>query len=81
MLAIDYQHFPAGSKYYWYVLTGGTDNGNFSGKVYVNGMGPTTATGGPLGYASLKAYTAALKGTIKVIVPALSVVYLVAEKK
>ena len=81
VLAIDYQHFPAGSKYYWYVLTGGTDNGNFSGKVYVNGMGPTTATGGPLGYASLKAYTAALKGTIKVIVPALSVVYLVAEKK
>jgi len=81
VLAIDYQHFPAGSRYYWYVLTGGTDNGNFSGQVYVNGTGPSTATGGPANYATLKSYTAPLKGTLKVVVPALSVVYLVAEKK
>jgi hypothetical protein len=81
IVSIDFQHFPAGSKYYWYVLTGGTDNGNFSGQVYVNGTGPSTATGGPLTYATLKSYSATLNGTIKVSVPPLSVVYLVADKK
>ncbi len=81
VVSVDFQHFPAGSKYYWYVLTGGTDNGNFSGQVFVNGTGPATPTGGPLGYATLKAYSAPLNGTIKVNVPPLSVVYLVAEKK
>ena len=80
-LTIDFQHFPAGSKYYWYTLTGGTDNGNFSGQVYVNGTGPSTSTGGPLTYASLNAYSAALSGTIKMTVPPLSVIYLVADKK
>ena len=81
IVSIDFQHFPAGSKYYWYVLTGGTDNGNFSGQVYVNGTGPSAATGGPLGYATIKSYSAALTGTIKITVPPLSVVYLVADKK
>ncbi|HLK27106.1 MAG TPA: hypothetical protein VKT28_00890 [Puia sp.] len=81
IVSIDFQHFPAGSKYYWYVLTGGTDNGSFSGQVYVNGTGPTSPTGGPLGYSTLNAYSAPLSGTIKVSVPAMSVVYLVAEKK
>ncbi len=81
ILTIDFQHYPAGSKYYWYVLTGGTDNGSFSGQVYVNGTGPSTATGGPLTYASIKAYSAPLTGTIKLTIPALSVIYLVADKK
>ena len=81
VLTIDFQHFPAGSKYYWYVLTGGTDNPPFSGQVYVNGTGPSTATGGPLGYSAIKAYSASLSGTIKLTVPPLSVIYLVADKK
>lgn len=81
VVSIDIQHFPAGKKYYWYTLTGGSDNGNFSGQVFVNGKGPSTPTGGPLTYATLKANTANLSGTIKVSVPALSVVYLVADKK
>jgi hypothetical protein len=81
IVSVDFQHFPAGSKYYWYVLTGGTDNGNFSSQVYVNGTGPSSATGGPLGYATLKAYSAALSGTIKITVPPLSVVFLMADKK
>jgi hypothetical protein len=79
VLAIDFRHFPAGSTYCWYVLTGGTDNGDFSGRVYVNGNAPTNATGGPLDYATLKAYAAPLKGTIKIKVPPLSVIYLVAD--
>ena len=81
VVSIDFQHFPAGSKYYWYILTGGTDNPPFSGQVYVNGTGPSTATGGPLTYSTLKAYSAVLNGTIRISVPPLSVIYLVADKK
>ena len=81
VVSVDFQHFPAGSKYYWYVLTGGTDNGEFSGQVLVNGTGPSTPTGGPLNYATVKAYSAPLNGTIKISVPPRSVVYLSADKK
>ena len=81
IVSIDFQHFPAGSKYYWYILTGGTDNAPFSGQVFVNGEGPSTATGGPLDYSTIKAYSAPLNGTIKIALPPLSVVYLVADKK
>lgn len=83
VVSIDIQHFPAGSKYYWYVLTGGSDNAGFSSQVYVNGTGPTALTvpGGPLNYATIKPFSAPLKGTIKVAVPPMSVVYLVADKK
>jgi hypothetical protein len=80
VVSIDFQHFRAGTKYYWYVLTGGSDNGSFSGQVYVNGKGPATPTGGPLDYATIPAYSAPLSGSIKITVPALSVIYLVAEK-
>jgi hypothetical protein len=80
-VAVNFQHWPAGAKYYWYTLTGGTDNGSFSGQVYVNGAGPSTATGGPLTYSSIKAYSATLSGAINVSVPAHSVVYLMADKK
>ena len=81
IVAVDFQHFPAGSHYYWYTLTGGKDNAPFSSQVLVNGNGPSTPTGGPLDYASQKAYSLPLKGTIKISVPAYSVVYLVADKK
>ncbi|MDO6432529.1 alpha-L-arabinofuranosidase [Flavitalea sp. BT771] len=80
VVSVDFQHFPAGSKYYWYALTGGTD-APFSGAVYVNGKGPASATGGPLEYATIKPYSAPLTGSIKVSVPAMSVIYLVADKK
>ena len=80
-VAVNFKHWPAGANYYWYMLTGGTDNGSFSGQVYVNGTGPSTATGGPLTYAGLPAYKAQLSGTIKLFVPAHSVVYLMADKK
>jgi len=81
VVAIDFRHFPAGSKYHWYVLTGGTDNAPFSSQVFVNGTGPSTPTGGPSNYSTIQPYGGTLNGTIKVAVPAMSVVYLVADKK
>ena len=70
-----------GSRYYYYVLTGGTDNGEFSRKVFVNGKGPTELSGGPANeYTSIKAYSASTAGGIKFNLPARSVVYLVIDK-
>jgi len=75
------QNFTAGSRFYWYTLTGGTDNGEFSRKVFVNGYGPTEATGGPATtYATLKAYSATTNNGVKLTMPARSVVYLVMDK-
>lgn len=69
-----------GARFYWYTLTGGTDNGEFSQKVYVNGHGPTELTGGPSGeYTTLKAYSATTQNGIHVDMPARSVVYLVID--
>jgi hypothetical protein len=81
IVAINFVHWPAGARYYWYTLTGGSDNGDFSGQVYVNGTGPATPTGGPLNYSTLNAWSAPLTGTINLAVPARSVVYLMTDKK
>ena len=70
-----------GNRFYWYTLTGGTDNGEFSGKVFVNGIGPAEASGGPATeYTTIKPYSALTQNGIKVVMPARSVVYLVVGK-
>jgi len=81
VLSIDFQHFPAGANYHYMVLTGGTDNSPFSSQVYVNGTGPATPTGGPLNYSTIKTYSAPLNGTIRLSVPAMTVIYLIADGK
>ncbi|HKP33045.1 MAG TPA: hypothetical protein VJT83_09965, partial [Chitinophagaceae bacterium] len=71
----------AGSRFYWYTLTGGSDNGEFSRKVFVNGKGPTEISGGPaLEYSTLKPNSASTTGGIKVNMPARSVAYIVIGK-
>jgi hypothetical protein len=72
---------PAGNRFYFYTLRGGTDNGEFSRKVFVNGIGPDGISGGPSNYTSLKAYSAETKNGIKVVLPARSVVYLAIDEK
>lgn len=74
-------NFLKGSRFYWYTLTGGTDNGEFSRKVYVNGQGPAGAAGGPDNYLSIQPSAAAVSGGIKVSVPARSAVFMVVDKK
>jgi len=71
----------AGNRFYFYTLTGGTDNGEFSRKVFVNGIGPDGISGGPSNYTSLKAYSAETKNGIKGVLPARSVVYLAIDEK
>ncbi|HXS57394.1 MAG TPA: hypothetical protein VN726_14785 [Hanamia sp.] len=70
-----------GNRFYFYRLTGGTDNGDFSRKVFVNGKGPDGISGGPSSYATLNAYSAEAINGVKVALPARSVVYLVIDKK
>lgn len=70
----------AGARFYWYTLTGGTDNGEFSLQVFVNGRGPSESTGGPAAeYTSIKAYSAPTQNGIRVAMPPRSVVYLVID--
>lgn len=61
---------------YKYVLTGGTDNGVFSRKVYVNGNGPSNDGGGPDNYATLNALATSISGDTKIELLPLSVIYL-----
>lgn len=74
-------NFTPGDRFYWYTLTGGTDNGGFSRKVFINGAGPSELSGGPSSYTSLKAYSSITKNGLSVALPARSVVYLMIDKK
>lgn len=75
------KNYNPGSRYYWYTLTGGGDNGDFSPKVYVNAIGPAETTGGPPAYKQIKAYAVAAQAEIKLDLPARASVYLVIDKK
>ena len=78
---VSLQNATAGSRFYWYILTGGNDNGEFSRKVFVNGRGPAEPSGGPAAeYTTINPYSASTQGGVKVLMPARSVVYLVIDK-
>ncbi len=74
-------NFNKGNRFYWYRLEGSTDNGEFSRKVMVNGLGPTTDAGGPDSYNTIKAQSALTANGIKITVPARGAVFLVVDKK
>ncbi|MEQ1676008.1 MAG: alpha-L-arabinofuranosidase [Chitinophagaceae bacterium] len=78
---IKVQNFRVGSRFYWYTLTGGGDNGEFSRKVLVNGSGPSGAAGGPADYKTINANAASASGGIRVTVPGRSAVFIAIDKK
>jgi len=78
---VSLQNATAGARFYWYMLTGGTDNGEFSRKVFVNGKGPAEASGGPaIEYTTIKPYSATTQNGIRLALPPRSVVYMVMDK-
>jgi hypothetical protein len=78
---VKFKNFVMGKRFYWYVLEGSTDNGEFSRKVIVNSFGPDGLVGGPADYASIKAKTASTSGGIKVMVPGWGAVFIMVDKK
>ena len=78
---ISIENFIPGTRFYWYTLTGGSDNGEFSRKVFVNGKGPAGIGGGPSDYETLKAYSASAVNGIRVTLPPRSVVVMAIDKK
>jgi len=71
---------PAG-KYYWFTLNGGSDNGEFSAQVFVNGKSPTAAIGGPLDYNVVKANCADMADGMTFNLPAYSATFVMAATK
>lgn len=80
IVQVKLKNFRIGSRFYWYTLAGGSDNGDFSRKVYVNGQGPAAIAGGPSNYATLDAYSASTSNGIKVSLPAWGAVFLMIDK-
>ncbi len=79
---VNINHFPMGANYYFYTLKGGTDNGEFSARVSVNGVGPSGAIGGPLNYSSISASSTPRSGNnLEVFCPARSIVCVAVDKK
>lgn len=82
VVEVKINNFTMGSRFYWYSLEGGTDNGDFSRMVLVNGTGPAGGVaGGPDNYATLKARSAKTDNGIKVTVPKLGMVCIVVDKQ
>ncbi len=71
-----------GEKYYIYSFTGGTDNGDFSQDVYINGEGPSSSyQWGPYDQLfDIKANAYNINGEIKFTSPARSVQMIIIEK-
>lgn len=75
---VNIAHFGFGDHYFVYTLTGGTDNGEFSRKVFVNGMGPTLASGGP-DVLNVPARKMSIGDGVKITAPARSVSYILVD--
>ncbi|MBB3188725.1 alpha-L-arabinofuranosidase [Microbacter margulisiae] len=80
IVQVKLKNFRMGSRFYWYALAGGQDNGDFSRKIYANGQGPTAVAGGPSNYETLDAYSALTAKGIKVSVPPWGAVFLMVDK-
>jgi hypothetical protein len=80
-IQITTKNFKKGDRYYWYSLEGGSDNGEFSRKVFVNGNGNSGVSGGPASYNTLQAYSSSTTNGIKVKVPARGAVVMVVDTK
>jgi len=80
-ISIKTASFKSGKRYYLYTLTGGSDNGEFSQKVFVNGKGSEYASGGPPDVESIKPLSATASGSIRINSPAYSVEYILIENE
>jgi hypothetical protein len=72
--------FGYGERYYMYNLSGSTDNGSFSQKVYVNNNEPSNQTGGPINnLSSIKSWSRIITGPIVIASPAKTVQFILVD--
>lgn len=80
VINIDTKTVGVGQKYYVYSFTGGTDNGEFSQNVYINGNGPSTNQWGPYdNLSNIKADSYPIENEIKLTSPARSIQMIMIE--
>lgn len=80
VVKIDPNSIGVGTHYYNYSLTGGTDNGNFSLYVSVNGVSPTGTQWGPReSLETIPANAFSIDNAIKLEVPSRSVQFIMIE--
>jgi PKD repeat protein len=80
VVQIAFDDFTPGTRYYWYTLEGGDDNGDFSRKVFINGEGTEYDAGGPVNYQTIAARSATSDGGVKILAPALSVTHVIIDE-
>jgi hypothetical protein len=78
---LNIDNFDPGARYYTMTLTGGTDNGDYSRKVLLNGVETDEQGGGPDEYETIKALASDTEGGIIVDLPSLGVVYILSDNK
>ncbi len=80
VVKIDPNSIGVGTQYYSYSLTGGTDNGNFSLYVSVNGVSPTGTQWGPReSLETIPSNAFSIENAIKLEVPARSFQFIMIE--
>ncbi len=75
---INSKNFVAGQKYYWYLLTGDTNDGSFSRKLFINGYNNQTVSG-PTDYENVKAFACEQSGGVLIDLPALSTAFVLLD--
>jgi len=79
---INPENYVLGKRYYWYVLTGGNDNGDFSRCVVINGFKTDAAAGGPENYYNIKPYSSTTdSNNVKILLPPYSVLFMLLEEE
>jgi hypothetical protein len=76
---LEFANFQPGRRCYWYLLTGGKDNGDFSLQVFINGVGPELPAGGSANFEKIKAYSTRITKPLVFDLPPYSVLYLLVE--
>lgn len=74
-------NFEEGNHVYFHTLTGDSDSGDFSRKVYINGLGPTLPAGGPVNYSTIRPIGSVIKDSVRLSMPPLSVIYALIDSK
>ncbi len=75
------KNFKPGNRFYYYILEGSNDNGEFSRKVLINGNGPAIQAGGPDNFTSIKAKSSITGNGMKITIPAFGAAFAVIDKK